>query len=169
MRHPLHLGPFCLFQVHETLLRLRLKRRRAVEVSVWIGPPRLRAGSVTSDGEKGRTKHPSPCPALFLFLVLARCSSPCGPPHSSHPASGPPRCVASAPLWIALSLCPSPAPSPHGNAGLYLHHGTPFAEAWNWTALLVLLKGGGGEAGSGRVVGKIPLQCTKHNTLVFQS
>lgn len=170
-RPPLHPDAPCLFLVHETCPHLHphLKRRRAVEVNVWIWAPLWKAGSVTSaggGGEDKRTKYPSPCPAPFPSLVLGRCSSPGAPPHSSRPASGPPRCAASALPSTALALCPSPFPfpSPTGNADLCPRRGTSFAGAWSWTGQLVAQTVGGGATGSGRLAGKIPLKYTKHNT-----
>lgn len=128
-------------------------------MTAWIWAPLWKVGSVTSagGGEDGRTKSLSLCPGPFLSLVPGRRSSPCGPPRSSRPVSGPPRCAASAPLSTALSLCSSLSPSPPGNAGLYPHPGTSSEGVWSWTGWSVEQTAGGEATGSRRLAGKSPL------------
>lgn len=137
-----------------------------MEATVWIWNLLLKVGSVTSAGgaEDGRTRCLCLCLGPFLSLVPGRCSSPCGPPHPSRPASGRPRCAASAPLSTAPSLCPSLSPSPHGMAGLYPRPWRSSVGVWSWTGRLEEQRVGGEATGSRKLAGKSPLKETKHKT-----
>lgn len=138
----------------------------AVEATAWVWAL-LKVGSVTfaGGGEDGWTKYLSRCPCPSLSLVHR--SSPCGPPRSCRPVSGPPRCAVSAPLSIALALalCPSLSPSPPGNAGLSPRLGTSSEGVWSWTGQSAVQMGDGGVIGSRRLAGKIHLKRHKMHVM----
>lgn len=124
---------------------------------IWAAPWKAASEASARGGEDGRANCLclSPCPGPFLSLVPFHCSSPCGPPRSSRPASGPPRCVASAPLSTALS------PSPPGKGGPYPHPGTSSGGAWSWTAWSEQQLEGVEANGSKRLAGKSPLYASR--------
>lgn len=138
----------------------------AVEATAWVWAL-LKVGSVTfaGGGEDGWTKYLSRCPCPSLSLVHR--SSPCGPPRSCRPVSGPPRYAVSAPLSIALALalCPSLSPSPPGNAGLSPRLGTSSEGVWSWTGQSAVQMGDGGVIGSRRLAGKIHLKRHKMHVM----
>lgn len=118
---------------------------------------------MTSAGwsEDGRANCLCLSPRPGLSLVPGRRSLLCGPPRSSRPASGPPHCVASAPLSNALSPCPSLFPSPLGKAGLYPRPGTSSEGVWSWTGQSEEQMEGGEATGSGRLAGKSSLYVSR--------
>lgn len=134
-----------------------------MEATAWIWAALWRAGSVTSarGGEDGRTNYLclALCPGPFLSLVPGRRSSPCGPPRSSRPVSGPPRCAASVPLSTAPSL--SPSPSLPGKAGPYPRPVTSSEGVWSWTGRSAEQMEGGEATGSRRLAGKSPLYVSR--------